>query len=73
MHNCYFCEEEVDEDRAEFLIETKRKVTCMDCSTEQKNVGFMVYSHKTAPEMVRCSFDEKETLRIMNRANRRAR
>ena len=72
MYKCYFCEEEVNEDRAEFLIETKRKVTCMNCSTEQRVTGFMSYNHKTAPQLVILP-EDPEIKRIAKRAFCRAR
>jgi hypothetical protein len=60
-------------DRYQFLIETNRKIICRECSTENKAVGFMNYSHKTAPDLVVCPANAKESLRILHRANRRAR
>ena len=71
--NCIYCKNSVGVDRYEFLIETGRKIICKDCSLEQKAIGFMNYSHKTAPDLVLCPANAKETLRILDRANRRAR
>lgn len=71
--NCIYCKNSVGIDRYEFLVETGRKVICKECSVEQKAVGFMNYSHKTAPDLVLCPANAKETLRILDRANRRAR
>jgi len=70
---CNYCKSIVSEERAEFLIEYNRPMVCIDCSTEQRAVGFMNYSHKTAPDLVLCPANAKEKLRILNRANRRAR
>jgi len=71
--NCIYCTTEIPEGRADFLIETNRRATCLSCSVESKAVGFMNYSHKTAPDLVLCPANARETLRILDRANRRAR
>ena len=71
--NCIYCKTDVGVDRYEFLAETKRKIICKECSMEQRAVGFMNFSHKTAPDLVVCPANAKETLRILHRANRRAR
>jgi hypothetical protein len=71
--NCIYCKNSVGLDRYEFLVETNRKIICTECSTENKAVGFMNYSHKTAPDLVVCPANAKESLRILHRANRRAR
>lgn len=71
--DCIYCKNEIDFDRYEFLVETNRSMVCKECSAEQKAVGFMNYSHKTAPEIVLCPANAKETLRILHRANQRAR
>jgi hypothetical protein len=60
-------------DRYEFLVETGRKIICKDCSVENRAVGFMNFEHKTAPSLVMVPANAKETLRILDRANRRAR
>ena len=46
---------------------------CKECSAEQKAVGFMDWGHKTAPSLVMVPGNAKETIRILDRANRRAR
>jgi hypothetical protein len=71
--NCIYCKTDVGIDRYEFLVETGRKIICKECSLEQRAVGFMSFSHKTAPDLVVCPANAKETLRILHRANRRAR
>ena len=71
--NCIYCKNCVGVERYEFLVETNRNIVCKECSAEQKTVGFMNYSHKTAPEIVLCPANAKETLRILHRANQRAR
>lgn len=70
---CVYCNSIIPEGRLEFLIENNRTRTCINCSSEQRAIGFMNYSHKTAPDLVVCPANAKETLRILNRANRRAR
>lgn len=71
--NCIYCEDDIDYDRYEFLVETGRKIICKNCSVENRAVGFMNFSHKTAPDLIVCPANAKETLRILHRANRRAR
>jgi hypothetical protein len=71
--DCIYCKNEIDFDRYEFLVETNRSMVCKECSAEQKAVGFMNYSHKTAPSLVMVPANAKETIRILDRANRRAR
>ena len=68
--NCLF---QIDHERAEFIQEFSRPQVCRQCSTEKRAVGFMDYGHKTAPQLVKCSANATETIRILERANRRAR
>lgn len=68
--NCYF---KIDQERAEFIQEFDRPQVCRECSTEQRAVGYMDYGHKTAPQLVMCPANAKETIRILQRANRRSR
>lgn len=68
--NCYF---KIDQERAEFIQEFDRPQVCRECSTEKRAVGFMNFSHKTAPQLVMCPANATETIRILQRANRRAR
>jgi len=48
---------------------------CIECSkkTTSHRVGFMVFSHKTAPELITIDSNNKEGLRLAKRAHRRAR
>lgn len=69
-HNCYY---KIDHERAEFIKEYSRPQLCRHCSTEKRVVGFMDYGHKTAPQLVMCPANATETIRILDRANRRAR
>lgn len=71
--NCIYCNNNVGIDRYEFLIETNRNIICKQCSSEAHAVGFMDWEHKTAPSLVMVPSNAKETIRILNRANRRAR
>lgn len=48
-------------------------MVCKDCSSEQRAVGFMSWDHKTAPSLVMVPANAKETIRILDRANRRGR
>jgi hypothetical protein len=70
---CIHCKSLIDQDRYEFIEEFNRPMVCKECSTEQKAVGYMSYSHKTAPQLVMVPSNAKETIRILNRANRRSR
>jgi hypothetical protein len=71
--NCIYCKNQIDFDRYEFLVETGRQILCKSCSVESRAVGFMNFEHKTAPSLVMVPANAKETLRILDRANRRAR
>lgn len=71
--NCVSCFGDIDNERYEFLVEFRRPMICKSCSTEQRAVGFMDFSHKTAPQLVLCPSNAKETRRILERANKRAR
>ena len=70
---CIHCKSLIDQDRYEFLEEFNRPMVCKNCSTEQRAVGFLSYSHKTAPELVMVAANNTESIRRCNRANRRAR
>ena len=70
---CIHCKSLIDQDRYEFLEEFNRPMVCKDCSTEQRALGWMDWGHKTAPQLVMVPSNAKETIRILNRANRRAR
>lgn len=70
---CIYCKDTVPSGRAEFLIETNRSATCLSCSAEQRAVGYMDWQHKTAPNIVIVPSDDKQTVRLLDRMNRRAR
>ena len=46
---------------------------CVNCSTEERRVCFMVYGHKTGGELVSVDASDKEAVRQARRANERAR
>lgn len=71
--NCIYCRVDIPSERAEFLMENNRRSTCINCSTEQRAVGFLSYSHKTAPELVMIPANNTENIRRCQRVNRRAR
>ena len=71
--NCIYCKNCVGIDRYEFLMETGRRIVCKECSVESRAVGYNDFCHKTAPQLVMVPSNAKETIRILNRANRRAR
>lgn len=71
--NCMYCQTSVGLDRYEFLLQTGRKIICKGCSSENRAVGYMDYPHKTGAMLVMVPSNAKETIRIMSRANRRAR
>ena len=70
---CRYCSSTIDNDRAQFISEFNRPNICLGCSTEGKAMGFMDWGHKTAPQLVMVPSNAKETIRILHRANRRAR
>jgi uncharacterized protein YaiE (UPF0345 family) len=72
MH-CIYCNEIIPDGRLDFLREYNKTITCVCCSTEKRAVGFMDWNHKTAPSLVMVPANAKETIRILDRANRRAR
>jgi hypothetical protein len=70
---CNYCQSLIPDGRVEFLVESNRPMVCIECSTEQRAVGFMDWGHKTAPSLVMVPANAKETIRKLDRANRRAR
>jgi len=69
---CLRCDQPVADERAEFLLETGRSVTCLGCSGESPKVCFTTYDHKTAGTLVVVGNDP-EKVRMAQRAYRRAR
>ena len=70
---CTYCQNKIDSERLEFLAEYKRPIVCVECSVEKPAVGFMDWGHKTAPQLVMVPNNARETIRILERANRRSR
>jgi len=70
MRKCEKCSTEISIHRLEIL---PHATTCVACSSEAKRVGFMDWYHKTAPELVVVSADNKEDLRRAIRVNARSR
>ena len=70
MRNCNSCGNPIPAIRLEIIPNTN---TCASCSTEQKRVGFMDWGHKTAPELVVVSADDRENIRRAIRINCRSR
>jgi hypothetical protein len=71
--NCRYCRNLIPEDRYNFLIEYNKQIVCINCSTENRAVGYMDWGHKTAPQLVMVPANAKETIRILDRANKRSR
>ena len=69
---CKYCEADIPEARLEFLLECNKDITCIDCTREVKQTGFMDYGHKTAPQLVILP-EDPEIKRIAKRAFCRAR
>jgi hypothetical protein len=70
MHECCKCGNPIPLIRLEAIPDT---TTCVSCSTVAKRVGFMDWHHKTAPELVVVSADDRENLRRAKRVNCRSR
>lgn len=70
MQCCHTCGSIIPQIRLEIMPHT---TTCAGCSTESKRVGFMDWHHKTAPELVVVSADDRENLRRAIRVNSRSR
>ena len=66
--NCELCGDLIHPDRIELLPNTR---TCVRCSTEEPIVGFMIYNHKTAGEVIMTS--GAENIRRLEREYHRAR
>lgn len=71
--NCIHCYKTIPDERLEFLIETNRALVCINCTKETRAVGFMDWNHKTAPSLVMVPANAKESIRILDRANKRSR
>lgn len=75
---CTKCGSIVPNARVEFLTERSKPITCLICSKEQKQIGFVVYGHKTAGSVITVpqnpdGTNDPEKIRIAQRAYRRSR
>jgi len=70
MRKCEECGIEIPKERLEALPDT---TTCVKHSNVKGKVGFMVYGHKTAPEVMFVEGDDEEGLRQAKRADQRGR
>lgn len=70
MRNCDTCGNPIPQIRIEAI---PHATTCVACSREPRRVGFMDWHHKTAPELVVVSGDDREGLRRAHRVNCRSR
>ena len=68
--SCAKCGSEIPEMRLEALPNTTR---CVKCSDEKGYKGYMVFDHKTAPNIVLVPKEDEEAIRIADRANARSR
>lgn len=68
--NCVVCGKEIPSIRLEALPNTQ---WCVSCSPVEKYKGYMVYPHKTGGECVMVNPQDKESVRIMDRLNKRSR
>jgi hypothetical protein len=60
MRKCMKCDCEIPAVRLEALPDT---TTCVGCSRVASYVGFLDWSHKTAPEIVMIPSDQRENIR----------
>jgi len=67
---CDCCDTVIPSARLEALPDT---TTCVRCSQATTFVGFMDWSHKTAPELVMVDSADSENLRRARRISERAR
>lgn len=70
MSVCLDCRGEIPVERLEHLPDTEYCVNCAP-NYETRKVGFMVFDHKTAPELVIVDEADAEALRRASKANRR--
>ena len=72
MRHCDSCGIEISEERLEVLPHT---MTCTKCSREGKMIGFSVsfFAKGTASELALVRPEDKEAVRLAERANKRNR
>jgi len=66
--NCAVCKTQIPPERVECGFNT-----CINCSNTKKVIGYLCYSHKTAPSLIIVDQNDTESVRRCNRANKRAR
>lgn len=70
MKKCEYCGAEIPEERIKALRDdVSYCVKCADDHAPPPKVGFMVFSHKTAPELIQVDPRKKEDLRQARRAD----
>lgn len=72
MKKCKGCEGSIPEERMEALPDTEYCVNCAETQGSTRK-GFMVYSHKTAPELIMVDSSNTEDIRQATRASKRSR
>lgn len=70
---CDECGTEIPVERLEAVPDTRYCVKCADKHGPKPKVGFMVFGHKTAPELVMIDGDDEESLRRARNADERNR
>lgn len=76
--NCIDCGNEIPKERVEILKDKNWPMRCVNCSKVEGPVGFMIFSHKTAGEVMIIPRNEDgtnntEALRQAERAYKRSR
>jgi hypothetical protein len=66
--NCAVCKTQIPPERVECGFNT-----CINCSNTKKVIGYLCYSHKTAPEIVIIPSTDTESVRRANNAFNRKR
>lgn len=72
MVNCVDCGSRIPIERQKATGGTNMCVLCASNNGRSRK-GYMVFSHKTAPEFVMLDADNEEVIRIADRANGRRR
>lgn len=72
MKECCACGCKIPQERVDALPGCKYCIACSKQYPEEK-AGFMVFGHKTAPELVIVSKSDKQSLEMAQRADRRSR
>lgn len=70
MKICIKCKVQIPKERLEILPDTN---TCVKCSSVKKVRGYQIFAHKTGGQCVTISPEDDESIRLAERAHRRAR